>query len=571
MRAVAATVDAVDVATLRRPGASGATTSRPGPPAASSTRCCADAGFADVLDTVELLVTEVVTNAVMHARSEASVVIRLLDDAVRVEVTDADDSFPARRVPRDDQPGGRGLDLVEKMSRSWGIDMLTVGKRTWFEVARERGAVSGVPRDDDLDVVDELVDRLRAERALFERVLVRLPDVTAGLDPARIRAAITELALELCEGDFALLVDVDGDELTGTWAGTKLLEAPAVWRAPLLAAAFRSGPVLRIDDVGRWARTDRAASQYGTLPRRRSWCAATWWRPSSTGAARCWRRCSSATAEPTPSPPSTSASPRRWPGSCPPPSTTPSASTSATGWPPRCRRRCCRPLLPSIPGVDLGARYRAAVSESQVGGDFYDVFRAGERWGAAHRRRVRHRAGGRRRDRRRPLHGSGPGGRRRRRRRPPSWRSTTRSSRPARSAGSSPRCTSCSTSSRAAASPSTWPGPATRRRSCCARTARSPCSRSRRARCSASSTTPRRRRPGAPRTPATPSCSTPTASSRPGPPTRSSSATPGCRRCCRRAPGRTADGIARRLDLAVADWAGGDVTDDVAILVIRAT
>jgi serine phosphatase RsbU (regulator of sigma subunit) len=34
--------------------------------------------------------------------------------------------------------------------------------------------------------------------------------------------------------------------------------------------------------------------------------------------------------------------------------------------------------------------------------------------------------------------------------------------------------------------------------------------------------------------------------------------------------GRTADGIARRLDLAVADWAGGDVTDDVAILVIRA-
>jgi anti-sigma regulatory factor (Ser/Thr protein kinase) len=90
-----------------------------------------------VLDTVELLVTEVVTNAVLHARSEAKVVIRLLPDAVRVEVIDDDDSFPVRRKARSDQPGGRGLELVEQMSRAWGIDMLSVGKRTWFEVARE--------------------------------------------------------------------------------------------------------------------------------------------------------------------------------------------------------------------------------------------------------------------------------------------------------------------------------------------------------------------------------------------------------------------------------------------------
>jgi CheY-like chemotaxis protein len=97
----------------------------------------AEAGYDDVLDTVELLVTEVVTNAVLHARSEAKVVVRLLPDAVRVEVIDNDDSFPVRRKARTDQPGGRGLELVEQMSRAWGIDMLTVGKRTWFEVARE--------------------------------------------------------------------------------------------------------------------------------------------------------------------------------------------------------------------------------------------------------------------------------------------------------------------------------------------------------------------------------------------------------------------------------------------------
>lgn len=94
-----------------------------------------DAGYDEVLDVVELLVTEVVTNAVVHARSEADVLVRFLPGAVRVEVHDADDSFPVRRQPGRDQPGGRGFDLVEQMSRSWGIDMLDIGKRVWFEVA----------------------------------------------------------------------------------------------------------------------------------------------------------------------------------------------------------------------------------------------------------------------------------------------------------------------------------------------------------------------------------------------------------------------------------------------------
>lgn len=40
------------------------------------------------------------------------------------------------------------------------------------------------------------------------------------------------------------------------------------------------------------------------------------------------------------------------------------------------------PLLPVIPGVDLGVRYRAAVTESMVGGDFYDVFRNAGGWAA---------------------------------------------------------------------------------------------------------------------------------------------------------------------------------------------
>lgn len=95
----------------------------------------AESGYHAVLDVVELLVTEVVTNAVVHARSGADVIVQLLPHAVRVEVGDDDDSFPVRRQPGGVEPGGRGFDLVERMSRAWGIDMLEVGKRVWFEVA----------------------------------------------------------------------------------------------------------------------------------------------------------------------------------------------------------------------------------------------------------------------------------------------------------------------------------------------------------------------------------------------------------------------------------------------------
>lgn len=230
-------------------------------------------------------------------------------------------------------------------------------------------------------VVDELVDRLRAERALFERILLRLPEVTSGFDPARIRDGITELAVELCEGDFALLVSADEDESSGTWAGVEPVERPAVWRAPLLAAAFRGGPVLRIDDVGRWVRTERASAQYGTLEGGtmvRSYLVAPvvdraddvvavlfvgHRRAHAFGAHH--ERLIEAMAR-----------------------FLATALDNAERFHERDRvagalqETLLPPLLPSVPGVELAARYRAASSASQVGGDFYDVFRAGARWAA---------------------------------------------------------------------------------------------------------------------------------------------------------------------------------------------
>lgn len=88
------------------------------------------------LETVTLLVSEVVTNAVLHARSDVQVTVRLLPSAVRIEVTDGSAEPPVPRQPEVGSPGGRGLLMVESLSRAWGVDPSGAGKIVWFEVDR---------------------------------------------------------------------------------------------------------------------------------------------------------------------------------------------------------------------------------------------------------------------------------------------------------------------------------------------------------------------------------------------------------------------------------------------------
>ena len=90
----------------------------------------------DVLDTVQLLVSELVTNAVVHARSAPTVAIHLFDDHVHVEVLD-DRSDEARREDADaDAESGRGVALVDALSERWGSLTVESGKIVWFDVGR---------------------------------------------------------------------------------------------------------------------------------------------------------------------------------------------------------------------------------------------------------------------------------------------------------------------------------------------------------------------------------------------------------------------------------------------------
>lgn len=85
-------------------------------------------------DTVELLVSEVATNALVHGAGDVRVRVVVLPDRVRVEV---DDDSPLALAPRSAGPtaeGGRGLALVTALSAQWGVLSRPGSKTVWFEV-----------------------------------------------------------------------------------------------------------------------------------------------------------------------------------------------------------------------------------------------------------------------------------------------------------------------------------------------------------------------------------------------------------------------------------------------------
>ena len=84
----------------------------------------------------DLLVSEIVTNVVKHARSPFTVAVSFLG-AARVTVFDGSSTLPALRELVDDAEDGRGLFLVQALAQRWGVENHPSGKQVWFEVTRE--------------------------------------------------------------------------------------------------------------------------------------------------------------------------------------------------------------------------------------------------------------------------------------------------------------------------------------------------------------------------------------------------------------------------------------------------
>lgn len=87
-----------------------------------------------VADTVVLLVSELVTNAVVHARSAAALQIAVDARRVRVTVLDASPVEPQLRAATRRAAGGRGMVLVDAMADAWGCELVSGGKSVWCEL-----------------------------------------------------------------------------------------------------------------------------------------------------------------------------------------------------------------------------------------------------------------------------------------------------------------------------------------------------------------------------------------------------------------------------------------------------
>ncbi|WP_055587678.1 SpoIIE family protein phosphatase [Streptacidiphilus griseoplanus] len=93
----------------------------------------ADWGLTDILFTAELVVSELVTNAVRYGRPPIR--LRLIrDSALICEVSDGSSTSPHLRRARLDDEGGRGLFLIAQLTQRWGTRYSGTGKTIWAEV-----------------------------------------------------------------------------------------------------------------------------------------------------------------------------------------------------------------------------------------------------------------------------------------------------------------------------------------------------------------------------------------------------------------------------------------------------
>lgn len=95
----------------------------------------------DLADDGMLIVSELASNAVRHARSPSIRVTITRPEPVRVRIGVVDKSrcLPKLREPHEEAETGRGLALVQTLATDWGVDQLPWGKRVWAELcAQER-------------------------------------------------------------------------------------------------------------------------------------------------------------------------------------------------------------------------------------------------------------------------------------------------------------------------------------------------------------------------------------------------------------------------------------------------
>lgn len=92
-------------------------------------------GHDAIVDDAVLLVSEIATNSVIHAKTPFRLTLTSRPGSIRIAVTDGSATMPVRRYPSLDEPGGRGMALVEMIAGESGADAVDGGKVVWAVLA----------------------------------------------------------------------------------------------------------------------------------------------------------------------------------------------------------------------------------------------------------------------------------------------------------------------------------------------------------------------------------------------------------------------------------------------------
>jgi anti-sigma regulatory factor (Ser/Thr protein kinase) len=85
-------------------------------------------------DSIAVMVSELSTNALLHATGGFDVVVDRSEDSVAISVIDRGDGTPVLQSPKFSEPHGRGLRIVAALSDDWGISATPDGKAVWFRL-----------------------------------------------------------------------------------------------------------------------------------------------------------------------------------------------------------------------------------------------------------------------------------------------------------------------------------------------------------------------------------------------------------------------------------------------------
>jgi serine/threonine-protein kinase RsbW len=90
----------------------------------------------EILEAVELMVSELATNCIRHTDSGFDLTITRSGGDIRVEATDHAGGTPTMRSPKPTDPSGRGLKIIDMLSAGWGVNSDSgAGKTVWFTIS----------------------------------------------------------------------------------------------------------------------------------------------------------------------------------------------------------------------------------------------------------------------------------------------------------------------------------------------------------------------------------------------------------------------------------------------------